>query len=501
VKPLAVALLASALVVGSRAAAADPAPGDPAFVYTTPATPDYARMAVEEALVLGIGFAQYNTTKSNEADWDVDTSWSGVRSKLLWGAASFDDNRFDTNWLTHPLAGFFYYSAARSNRVGVFASLAVTVAASALWEEIGELREEAAINDMIVTPFTALPLGESALQLGSFFQRGRHAPWLVALGWAFAPFKAGHDTLDGLTTRKAEELDDLGMPADVWHRFAIGGDVGVTMQQRGVQQLDVRGALQTELVTVPGYRRPGTGARGFSAGEVTALRFRIAEAAGSMVDLDFGASTVPAGWFTHDVRLDEAGELHGGELLGGLLVSAEYTHHDYDRDGRRANDRLGIVGAGVRLDGLVHAGAITLRTTLDLVADFAGVDAYALPEHRAAEGEAGLTSVLRQQGYYHAFGTTMRPAVEIARGPFAAGADARLDAFRAIANVDVHGFLPGEIVVNDRRLLARAWVGITPVRHLRLVASVERNERAGAAGAARAARSEIGIHTGLELVF
>ncbi len=499
--PLAALLAASIVFASVPASAADPPATDPAFVYTTPADHDYLRTAAEEALVLTIGFAQYNMTKANEYDWEVSTDWKGVRSKLLWGAASFDDNRFDTNWLTHPFAGFFYYSVARSNRLGVFPSLAISVASSALWETIGELREQAAINDMIVTPGTALPLGESALQLGSFFQRGRPTALLTALGFLFAPFKTAHDSLDGLTAVRAAEVDDLGLPADVWHRFSVGGDVGVTAQQRGLQQLDVRGALRTELVTVPGYRRAGRGSRGFDSGEVTSLRFRIAEAANSIVDLDFGASAVPAGWFWHDVHTDSKGNLRGGELLVGFAIGAEYTHHDYDRDGRRANDRLGIVSAGAGLDGILHSGATTLRTRLDILGDFAGVDAYALPDYRRDAGDAGLTSVLRTQRYYHAYGTTLRPALELTVGAFDAGMEARFDAFRAIANVDVEGPVPGEIVVTDRRITGRAWVGVSPLRRLRCFAGVERNDRYGAAGGARAGRSELGAHGGLELVF
>ncbi|HSO40907.1 MAG TPA: DUF3943 domain-containing protein, partial [Labilithrix sp.] len=179
--PAAALFAASILFASTRATAADPPATDPAFVYTTPADHDYLRTAAEEAIVLAIGFAQYNMTKSNEYDWEISTDWKGVRSKLLWGAASFDDNRFDTNWLTHPFAGFFYYSVARSNRLGVFPSLAISFGASALWEAIGEIREQAAINDVIVTPGTALPLGENALQLGAFFQRGRPTALLTAL--------------------------------------------------------------------------------------------------------------------------------------------------------------------------------------------------------------------------------------------------------------------------------------------------------------------------------
>lgn len=495
-------MLGASLAGGERHAhAGEPGATDPAFVYTKPADRDYLRVVIEEALILGVGYVQYGATQSNQSDWDVGADWPGVRSKLIWGASSFDDNRFDTNWLTHPLAGFFYYAAARGNRLGVFPSFAIAFGASTLWEELGELHEHVAINDVIVTPLSALPLGESTLQMGSFLHRGRRTPLLVALGWLFAPFKSAHDALDGLTPVPAEEVDELGLPADVWHRFSIGAAGGVTAQQRGPRQADVRGSLRSELITLPGYRREGQRGSVFDSGEVTSLRFLLGESEGRVVDLAFGASVLPAGWFWQDVGVDAAGALRGGELVAALNVGAEYMHHDYDRDGRRSEDRIGLVSAGATVDGIIHAGAATLRTRIDLLGDFAGVDAYALPEYQRAHGDAGLTSVLRTRAYYHAYGTTVRPSLELTVGRFDAGGEARFDAFRAIDNVDVEGPLPGEVVPTDRRFSARAWVGVTPWRHLRFFTGVEGNERSGAVANVRASRSELSAQAGMELLF
>ena len=135
-----------AFMAPAREARADP------FVYTTPAEPDYLRMSLQELGLFGLGLLQYQSTKSNEQDWDVRVDWPGVRSKLLWEASSFDDNKFDTNWLTHPAAGFLYYSTARGNRLGILPSFAVTTFMSAVWEELGEIKEQVAINDVVVTP-------------------------------------------------------------------------------------------------------------------------------------------------------------------------------------------------------------------------------------------------------------------------------------------------------------------------------------------------------------
>jgi hypothetical protein len=474
---------------------------DPAFLYTRPAQPHVLRMAAEEVGVLALGLLQYASTKSNEADWDVGTDWPGIRSKVLWGATSFDDNRFDTNWLTHPAAGFLYYSTARGNRLDVLSSFMIASFASSLWEELGELRERIAVNDVLVTPISGVPLGESALQLGAFLHRGRRTPALIALGWLFAPWKSAHDALDDLTPQGAYVVDDLGLPADVWHRFSIGGSGGSTVQQQGIQGFDVRGFFQTELVTLPGYRRDGQRSVAFGAGEVTSTRFQIGASEGNIVDLAFAASTVPAGFYWQDVDLGADGRLRGAEVLAGLHVSAEYTLHDYDRDRRRAGDRMALVSAGGSVEHIVHAAELTVRGRLQVLGDFAGVDAYARPEYQSARGDVALTSVLRHQHYYHAYGATVRPQLDVAISALDAGAELRFDGFRSIEHVDVDGPLANEVSVTDRRTSARAWVGVTPWRHVRLFATGERNERSGSVAYVHASRRELGAHLGAELVF
>ncbi len=474
---------------------------DPALVYTTPAKANYLRMTIEEIGILGLGVLQYATVRSNESDWAVAPEWSGLRSKLLWEAAAFDDNRFDTNWLTHPGAGFLYYSAARGNRLGVFPSLGVAALASTVWEEVGELREQVAINDLVVTPLSALPLGESAFQLGTFFHRGRRTPALTALGWIFAPLKSVHDALDGVTPQRSDRVDDLGLPADVWHHFGIGVSAGLNTQQRGSTQYDGRAFIHSDLVTLPGYRREGTRSVAFGSGQVTSIRGQLGASSGGIRDLLLGASAVAAGWYWRDVRLDGEGHLRGSEVLTGFRFLAEYTQHDYDRDGRRPSDRLALVAVGAAVEHTVHVKAMRLTTRLDVLGDFAGVDAYALPGYLGAHDGAGLTSVLRTKQYYHAYGATIRPQLELAIGRFDAGGEARFDGFRSVEKVDAAGPLPHEVSAADRRLSARAWMGVTAARHARLFLLGERNERSGNVGATYASRSELGLYFGTEIVF
>lgn len=505
------ALAALAVVFAETPARADepdasPSPGSelgPAFRYTTPAERTYLRAAVEEVIILGLGYAQYATNKKgNAADWDLAPDWSSVEKKLDLSALTFDNNYFDTNWLTHPAAGFLYYSAARGNRLSIPVSFLFATTSSTLWEYFGELREHAAINDLIATPVTGLALGEPALQLGALFQRGRRGPASTALAWMFAPFKSMHDALDGLEPVRAEKFDDLGLPDDVWHRIALGGTVGVTHQRDGVTQGDGRLVARSRIVGIPGYGSAGVRGGWFTGGEVTDLRLQTGVSEGRLVDLVIASHVLPVGHAYQDVRLDEAGRLRGYGIVTGLHVGAEYGRHDWDRDRRRTPDRIALVDGGLTLEGRAHAGGWTFRTGLDGLVNFAGVDAYALPEERLLHSDIHLPSVLRNKDYYHAYGATLRPRVEAEDERFDAGADLRVDWFESIAGADVEPAATNvRLDASDRRILTRAWLGFRPVRHIRISLGGEWAEREGRVTSARASRSEVGMHGGAEVLF
>ncbi len=478
---------------------------DPAFRYTTPARADLARAAVEELVVLGVGFAQYASEKeANEVDFDLGYDWPSFRSKLVFDAFSLDNNHYPTNWLTHPLAGFFYYSAARSNRLGILASYGYALASSTIWEYVGEFKEQVSINDEIVTPLTGVALGEPALQLGALFHRARPSFATRALGWVFAPIKSMHDWMDGLTPEPAEEVDDLGMPLDVWHRLELGIASGVTRQSAGgLVQPDLRAFLDSRVVTLPSYGRAGQHAQAFTAGEISTLRTSGTISNGELVDFLLDGGVVAAGYAWQDVHTDPRGGLEGQGINVGLRVGTEYGVHDYDRDRRRAGDRLALVSLGTSVEHSLYVGPFTMRARLDVLGDFAGVDAYALPWYERTRAQLGLPSVVRSHGYYHAYGATIRPVVELGIGAFDAGVDVRVEAFQAINELDrepepVRGNV---VTARDERTQARAWLGVRPVRHLRLSLSADGRERRGSLDDIAASRSEVSLQLGASGLF
>ena len=76
----------------------------------------------------------------------------------------YDDNHFNNNQFAHPFHGSMYYSAARSNGFGYWASAPFAIAGSYMWECCGETHAPA-INDWIATGIGGVAIGESLYRI------------------------------------------------------------------------------------------------------------------------------------------------------------------------------------------------------------------------------------------------------------------------------------------------------------------------------------------------
>jgi hypothetical protein len=502
-------LAPAALVVATtaaRPARAEPVsemPGGPAFHYDRPQERQYVRAVLEELGILGLGEIEYQVDQSSNAvDWDLAYDWPSFRSKLTFQSVAFDTNRFPTNWVTHPASGYLYYSAARSNRLSMPESFLFSVAASTLWEYIGEYREQVSVNDQIVTPFAGAVLGEATMQLGAFFRRGRRTTATTALAWLFAAPKQVHDAVDGAVPTRASEVDDLGLPEDEWHRFRVVGSAAVTHQDHGVVQSDGRVSIASRIVALDSYERPGQSVVLFDSGEVSTLGLDIATGGSALVDLQFATTTMPAGAYARDLRLDERGRLVGHGLLGGMTAGLEYGVHDYDRDGHHPIDEIAMVDVGATGEHVWHAGSLVVRSSLTALADFAGVSSYALTRYARTGSLDLLPTVLAGSGYYHAVGVTIRPEMTVEIGRADVGGEARIDGFEAITALDRDrpSGTP-TLEVRDRRVSMRAWLGVSPAAWLHLSIAAERRQRNGRIGRVSDGRGETSFAGNVELRF
>jgi hypothetical protein len=93
-------------------------------------------------------------------DWEQD-AWRHMKRSLsklpVW-----DDDRWQINFIGHPVAGSFYYNSLRSQHASKFHSFLFATAQSFIWEYIIEATsEKPSTQDLIITPIVGSILGES----------------------------------------------------------------------------------------------------------------------------------------------------------------------------------------------------------------------------------------------------------------------------------------------------------------------------------------------------
>lgn len=444
-------LFVAALVAASTAfhvqdaAADDDDAGDTNTLrYVQPAPTTYLRMSVEELAILGAGLIQYFDTTGNSADWDLDYSWDSFSRKLTGEAVSFDTNRYDTNWVTHPVAGWLYYTTARSNRLSIPEAFLVALAASTLWEYLGEFREKVSINDMLVTPVSGSIVGEATTQLGSWFNRGKPNVGNQIFAWLFGTQQKLHDILDEATPSRVPEQRG-------WHEFRLG--LGAASTQQNVapaRSFDASANLQSRIVRAPHYGEAGDATRWLTDANVSTLAFGATTSRGELVDAHFLADVSFAGYYQQSVRAGAGDRLYGhGTYLGGSMAFS-YGYHDYDRTGGGAQDRLAELDLlGLVLDQWVYFGAFRLHFALSTAPAFASPTSLALSDYGARYASEGLPSVAKEQGYYFAGGGVVAPSLELFLGPLGLRFDARLSAFRSIPGGDRVGPLEQVPLADD----------------------------------------------------
>ena len=175
------------------AAPAPSPPPDPydAFPLVVHHDKHYIRAGLQIGAVLAIGLVDYmlsttargGTDRPGDTRWGLRYDWTVLREKLIGTGLDLDTNKIATNYVSHPLAGTLYYTAARSNHLSLAESYAFAILGSTTWEFFGEIREVTSINDLIVTPVSGVSIGEPLMQLSGFFRRGKRRVGTDALSF------------------------------------------------------------------------------------------------------------------------------------------------------------------------------------------------------------------------------------------------------------------------------------------------------------------------------
>jgi len=99
-----------------------------------------------------------------------DEDFAVVYPKTWWNNISngfeYDGNLFATNMIDHPYHGSTYFNASRSNGIGFWGSVPLTLAGSLMWECCGE-RHPMAFNDVVNTTLGGIALGEALYRSSS----------------------------------------------------------------------------------------------------------------------------------------------------------------------------------------------------------------------------------------------------------------------------------------------------------------------------------------------
>ncbi len=502
---LGLALLLSA----TNASADEPARADPydAFPLAVHHDKHYVRGGLEIGGVLAVGLVDYmlsttargGTTRPGDTRWGLRYDWEVLRGKLIGTGLDLDTNKLATNYVSHPLAGTLYYSAARSNHLSLAESYAYAIIGSTTWEFFGEIREITSLNDLVVTPVSGVSIGEPLMQLSGFFRRGRRRLSTDVVSFLLSPVKAVNELTDGAVPMPAARVDALGLPLDPWHRFVLSAGIGTTVQEAEgatnprASYLDARFSADLHLVNLPGYAGAGKESHLFDEGNVSRVQLDFALSRGSLVDGRFATSLVPFGYYFRDAEMDPRGQVRGHGIFVGLRMGFEYSGHDYDRDRARSSDIIALASPiGVAAEHRWTHGNLELRTSLELSGAMSSLTPYALSAYARRRALDDVLTPVREQGYYHAFAVTVAPTLELSFRGLRSTTSFRVDSFRGIEGHDAQeATVKNGPKFADRRSVTRTSLAyVLPRTPWRLAIDAQHAARAGSVGDVDAERGE-----------
>jgi hypothetical protein len=514
-------LLVSAFWGVATAAAAEPEPVDddlaarapePAVVapsiaaQTLPAEPEqekyYLRAILEHQGLFVLGLLWYVTTTDIRHDWDLGYRWNAFEDKLTGAAIKIDTNRFGTNFIGHPVGGTGYYIAARSNGLGIPEAFGFSVAGSLLWEYFGEVTEIISANDMVVTPFGGMAIGEATTQLGAFFDRSSPTLGHRVLSTLFAPLRAVNRAMDSEPLEPSPSLDARGLPSEEWHRFRLFALSAATHQGRtrelpGTTFASYGVEASSRLARLPDYDGAGRHSLGFGDARVSHLDLRISGSEHGVGDLAFECGFLLGGYYLRDATLDRAGRVSGGGLVVGIGTSFLYSLHDYDTDRVRPTDRIArVTPLGVLFEHRGALGPVNSSARIDVGPDFGGVQPYALPNGIAPEDPGDFERVTRIHGYYHSLGAHFASSLELGVGPVTLAGSLRAERHQAMNALGRAPSDPSTIVDTRTEADARLMLRL-PNTPATLLGYAARRLRAGRAGPSRDDRTETALGGGL----
>jgi hypothetical protein len=424
----------------------------------------YLRALLGELSFLVLQGAWYwGHQQPSESQIDAD-AWSTWRAKLFsLQYVTFDQDRFNTNAVGHPIAGLLYYQIARGSGLGVGGSFLATVAASTAWKYFGEANQKVSINDLIATPAAGWVLGEASYRLGSLFADG--APSLLNCIGAvvFSPVATLTESPVCRSRRRAPPFDRFGFSRRTWHRLYAELGAARVVLDGGQARDDTSFALGARITAHAYYQRPGRGASTARPGQWSSLGARWLMEGGTLDRLAVHADSLVIGRYLRDYGdvAGPSGEPDGRGLLLGLGSSFDYDQRSLPT----ALDRtfsLGLLGPLVEVEA--RRGRAAVRATLAASYAFAQVTSLAWAQAAGMFADVRVKSELQTQGYYFAQGLLTFARLEAELGDIRLRFAARGQQLWSFNFADDHqGQLQNNFSLRDRQLFLSGAVALQPL--------------------------------------
>lgn len=353
-----------------------------------------ARALIELSAVLGFAsYKYYQNLVVNRKDFDYDKFSDKIRDTVFstkgW---SYDTNKELYN-SGHALAGQAYYQIARSNGFSAFKSFAITTVASWYWEVIGERKEKASINDMVVTSVGGSILGEAGFQISRAIRKKSNSILAHTLAFFFDPASAINRLINRLTGHRDAFLSDLTQEQYAEMETYIARSVG--------DEKSTTVGIHADIVNLANYR---DGKDGDAQGVITDIAAAevVAEyTKNKLSKAEMKLITTVAWMGYHKKRVHNQ---IGYEALATVSSEFEYDKRAYPVED--FNLTVHALGPQLRVDGYINGFRIS--ATVGVYADFAMINSLALAAYDKANPNQrqGLQSIIKEEGYYYGLGTT-----------------------------------------------------------------------------------------------
>jgi hypothetical protein len=425
--------------------------------------PHALRAALEELTLGGLGLGYYYTWRElNSQDWEFGYEWSALEARIIGKAYAFDNNYFNTNYLSHPGAGTLYYWVARTNGLGVGSSLAYAATTSFLWEFAGEFRERMSVNDLFMTPLGGMALGESTYQLSRYLSQGCGA-LTQAFSAMFSPLGVVHSWVDGTRRRDQRVCDAYGLSKKGEHRFelVLGGRLSRSTG-RGGSETSGQGRFhaKSELMLMTDAGLPGSGWRTFSSGEVSQFDVALNIHPQALMDVTVTSRTIPVGVYYRRLSPAPLGGVVGREFTAGAGVGVDFNLHRYHGPRGAADSLFVLEMPSLFLRWSTKDSAQRLELGFVAAPTLAGAGAFAQDAYLKTGSRDDLTYPARDHAYNHALGVAANPLIRWTTPYSSLALESRLDSLFAIAALDGDRQQPSKIRVTEFRRRVRLSLAV-----------------------------------------